>query len=145
MSSTFKPITQFNEIEQLRKECSLHSAGTIVLPADQGLPDWQISNGRLFNTKVDYFSIGLYYEEEGRPHLMMEQTETALVMLLKSHQGQAIAYSHIEGISPASPFQPVFFLGKRGFYSSAFGIVWLSRNAANTPFVCRGSKPERLL
>jgi len=80
-----------SEIKELRKACSDHSQGTIVLSTYDGLPDWQIKNGRLYHTKADYFSVGLYFEDERTPCLMMEQPEKALIMLLKSTlKGQSV-------------------------------------------------------
>lgn len=70
------------DIGRLRSLCSAHSVGTSVLMIPDGLPDWIVEDGRLRNTKADYFSIGLYASNEGNPILLIEQKETALVMLL---------------------------------------------------------------
>ena len=68
----------------LRDMCSIHSLRTVVSREAHGVPDWIIENGRLRNSKAEYFSIGLYTCDKGDPLLLMEQKETALVMLLIS-------------------------------------------------------------
>lgn len=68
--------------DDLRKLCSDHSIGTIVSRAENSLNDWIIDNGILRNSKADYFTVGLYAGEEGKPLLLMKQEESALVMLL---------------------------------------------------------------
>jgi hypothetical protein len=68
-----------NNFSQL---CSKHSLGTVVVRAENGLPDWIVDNGILRNSRADYFSLGLYATERGDPVLLMKQNETALVMLL---------------------------------------------------------------
>lgn len=91
MSSLINHHNVFSDIEGLRIKCSEHSEGTSVTQKDDGLPDWQLKNGRLINTTANYFSIGLYLEKEGTPCLMMEQPEKALIMLLKSTiDGQSV-------------------------------------------------------
>lgn len=74
--------SRITDVAHLRSACSAHSAGTTVSPMSDGLPDWTIEDGRLRNTRADYFSIGLYAPNEGRPILLIEQKEKALVMLL---------------------------------------------------------------
>jgi hypothetical protein len=75
---------QEEAIGVLRKLCSENSHGTLVSTVEDGAPDWIIENGRLRNSKANYFSIGLYSTDSGNPLLLMEQKETALVMLLVS-------------------------------------------------------------
>ena len=69
-------------VDKLRELCSRHSLGTHVSHAPDGLPEWVVEDGRLRNTRVDYFSIGLYAHSQAGPLLLMEQKETALVTLL---------------------------------------------------------------
>lgn len=68
--------------DSLRQLCSKHSLGTFISRVENGLPDWIFDNGILRNSKADYFSVGFYAQEEGDSLLLMEQKDTALVMLL---------------------------------------------------------------
>ena len=70
------------DTDNLREFCSKHSLGTIISPVESGMPDWIFDHGILRNPKADYFSIGLYAQEGRDPLLLIEQKETALVMLL---------------------------------------------------------------
>ena len=78
------PKSTLSNTGRFREMCSAHSLETAISPVVDGTPDWIIENGRLRNSKADYFSIGLYASENGSPLLLMEQKETALVMLLVS-------------------------------------------------------------
>ncbi len=69
-------------IDALRDMCSNHSSGTTVTRVADGRPDWIVDGGLLRHSQTNYFSIGLYAGYQGEPLLLMEQTETALVMLL---------------------------------------------------------------
>lgn len=72
------------DVDSLRKLCDQHSLGTVVSPAEDGLPDWIIDNGILYNSRADYFSISLYAQEPGNALLLMTQNEHALILLLVS-------------------------------------------------------------
>lgn len=69
-------------VDSLRQLCSQHSQGTFVSRVENGMPEWICENGVLRHSTADYFSVGLYAQEEGESLLLMEQKETALVMLL---------------------------------------------------------------
>jgi len=69
-------------VEGLRARCDLHSRRTTVTPAHDGLPDWVIEEGRLRNTRSDFFSIGAYLDTHGKRLTLMHQPEQALVVLL---------------------------------------------------------------
>lgn len=69
-------------VDALRDMCSNHSSGTTVTRVADGRPDWIVDGGLLRHSQTNYFSIGLYAGDQGEPLLLMEQTETALVMLL---------------------------------------------------------------
>jgi hypothetical protein len=70
------------EAAQLRNLCRDHSMRSTVRRVTNGYPDWLMAEGRLRNTRADYFSIGVCEPEPGRPVLMMDQREPVLVMLL---------------------------------------------------------------
>ena len=70
------------DVESLRDLCFNHSKATSIECVDNGLPDWIISNQVLRNSKTDYFSIGLYAQDESRSLLLLQQHETALVFLV---------------------------------------------------------------
>ncbi|MFM7261795.1 MAG: NDP-hexose 2,3-dehydratase family protein [bacterium] len=69
-------------IDDLRSLCSDHSLEAIVTRVEDGRPDWSIEDGLLRNARTNFFSIGLYEQVNADPIILMEQTETALVMLL---------------------------------------------------------------
>jgi len=70
------------EITKLREFCAKHSIGTVVTPVIDGGPEWVVQKDQLRNVRADYFSIGLYTQENGDLRWLIEQKETALVMLL---------------------------------------------------------------
>lgn len=70
------------DVESLRRMCAEHSRGTVVVPVESALPEWIHEDGRLRNTRTDYFSIGLYAQEDGRTILLMQQGRKAIIMLL---------------------------------------------------------------
>jgi len=62
-----------------------HSLGTSVHRTLDGGAEW-ISEGNLLrNRRAEYFSIGIFKNEKVEPILLMEQKETALVMLLAAN------------------------------------------------------------
>jgi oxidase EvaA len=65
----------------LRSLCSDYSRLSKVTEAPH-CPDWILHEGRLRHSKADYFSIGLFQTKSGESLFLMEQTETALVVLL---------------------------------------------------------------
>lgn len=71
-------------VHSLREMCAIHSAGTTVAHVADGRPDWIVDGGMLRHARTNYFSIGLHEDDRGEPILLVEQTETALVMLLVS-------------------------------------------------------------
>lgn len=70
------------DVESLRRMCAEHSRGTVVAPVENALPEWIHEDGRLRNTRTDYFSIGLYAQADGRTILLMRQERKAIIMLL---------------------------------------------------------------
>ncbi|MCI5211666.1 MAG: hypothetical protein D3910_23445, partial [Candidatus Electrothrix sp. ATG2] len=62
--------------------CEAHSLHTTVSSVSDGRPEWIIENDQFYNTKSDYFSIGLYASELNDSLIFMEQKQKALVMLL---------------------------------------------------------------
>lgn len=74
-------------IARLHELCRAHSACTVVSPAPDGSPDWVIEGGKLRHACADYFSLGMYALDHGGPLLLIQQKETALVMLLVAEIG----------------------------------------------------------
>lgn len=70
------------DLELLRELCFNHSKETSIACVDNGLPDWIFSNQVLRHSNTDYFSIGLYAQDEFKPLLLLRQHEIALVFLL---------------------------------------------------------------
>jgi hypothetical protein len=67
------------DLELLRELCFNHSKETSIACVDNGLPDWIFSNQALRHSNTDYFSIGLYAQDEFKPLLLLHQHEIALV------------------------------------------------------------------
>jgi hypothetical protein len=67
----------------LRALCSYHSTLSKVTEVPE-CPSWILHGGRLRHSKADYFSIGLFRTKSGESLFLMEQTETALVVLLST-------------------------------------------------------------
>lgn len=70
-----------DEISSVKKMLSDESCLIEVQKVANGLPDWKVSEGRLFNSRADYFSLGAALDETGAPRFIMRQTEPVLVML----------------------------------------------------------------
>jgi hypothetical protein len=79
------------DIAILRQACQDHAARSTVALTGDGGQEWIFDGGRLRHAKADYFSIGLYDAGGGERLIMMEQRETALVMLLTSTIGDVPA------------------------------------------------------
>ena len=65
----------------LRALCSDYSKFSKITEVSE-CPDWILYEGRLRHSKADYFSIGLFRAKSGENLFLLEQTETALVVLL---------------------------------------------------------------
>lgn len=76
-----------HDIAALRESCRDHATRSTVTPAGDGGAEWVLDGGRLRHATADYFSIGLYDAGGSERLIMMEQQETALVMLLTATVG----------------------------------------------------------
>lgn len=69
-------------VAEFRELCISHATRTKVSPAPNGEPDWHVSQKRLENKKSDYFNVGLYVASPSQTIYLLEQRESAVVLLL---------------------------------------------------------------
>ena len=72
-----------DSVQHLKQICVEHSTLTRVTPESEIGGDWTVRNGRLINTRSNYFSLGLY-QNGSESQFMFEQPEGALIVLLVS-------------------------------------------------------------
>ena len=70
------------DVAALRAACAEHALRTTVTPVADPPREWIVQDGVLRHANADFFTIGLYDIAPGERRLMMEQRETALVVLL---------------------------------------------------------------
>lgn len=75
-------VSRRDAVSALSALCAEHARSASVRRVEDAIPDWRVAHHRLVNQRTDFFQIhGVRFNETER-RLMLEQRETAIVLLL---------------------------------------------------------------